>query len=136
MKYIELTYTLYILVSITVTVWVARTLFRSGQAFLNECFPQNDALAESVNRLLVVGFYLVNLGFIALFLKTQRDLTQVREMFELLSSKLGIVLLTLGFMHLANLLILNGLRNNAIRQQHATRPPAIPGYEGYSKAKV
>ncbi|MBN8711440.1 MAG: hypothetical protein J0I10_18860 [Verrucomicrobia bacterium] len=136
MKYIELTYTLYIIVSITLTVWVARTLFRSGRAFLNECFPDNDALAESINRLLVVGFYLVNLGFIALFLRTSRDLTEVREMFELLSSKLGVVLLTLGFMHFVNLLILNGLRNNAIRQQNAARPPAIPGYEGYRKAKV
>lgn len=136
MKYIELTYTLYVVASITLTIWVARTLFRSGQAFLNECFPENGLLAESVNRLLVVGFYLVNLGFIALFLKTSREIVQVREMFELLSSKLGVVLLTLGFMHFANLLILNGLRNNAIRQQNAIRPPAIPGYEGYSKAKV
>ncbi|OJV02112.1 MAG: hypothetical protein BGO12_22840 [Verrucomicrobia bacterium 61-8] len=136
MKYIELTYTLYIIVSITLTVWVARTLFRSGRAFLNEGFPDNDALAGSINRLLVVGFYLVNLGFIALFLRTSRDLTEVREMFELLSSKLGVVLLTLGFMHFVNLLILNGLRNNAIRQQNAARPPAIPGYEGYRKAKV
>jgi hypothetical protein len=56
-------------VSIAMTVWVGRTLFRGGRVFLVDVFGGNDALADSINRLLVVGFYLVNFGFISLNLR-------------------------------------------------------------------
>ena len=65
-----LTYGLYLAIAITLTIWVARTLHKSGRIFLVECFHGNEELADSVNHLLVVGFYLINIGFVSLYLKT------------------------------------------------------------------
>src|SRR3712207_7694262 len=48
--------------SVSLTVWVARTLYRNGRVFLVEAFRGNEAVADSVNHLLVVGFYLINIG--------------------------------------------------------------------------
>ena len=62
-------YTAYFLVSLGMTIWVARTLHKNGRLFLVEAFSGNQALADSVNHLLLVGFYLINLGFILLFLR-------------------------------------------------------------------
>ena len=62
------TYTAYVLISVGLTVWVARTLFTNGRVFLVDVFG-NEELADSVNHLLVVGFYLVNFGFVSLALK-------------------------------------------------------------------
>ncbi|MEZ6121690.1 MAG: hypothetical protein R3C49_00785 [Planctomycetaceae bacterium] len=53
-------YSLYLLISAGVTVWVAGTLFRSGRPFLIRCFHGCSDLADAVNQLLVTGFYLVN----------------------------------------------------------------------------
>src|SRR5690349_14833526 len=62
-------YLAYLAISIALTVWVARTLHKNGRIFLVETFLGNEALADSVNHLLVVGFYLVNIGFVTLALK-------------------------------------------------------------------
>ena len=63
---LELGYLLYLGISIAMTIWVARTLSKNGEVFLVKCFGQDQQLAKSTNHLLVVGFYLVNIGFIAL----------------------------------------------------------------------
>ena len=65
---VELAYGLYLVIAIGMTIWVAHTLSTNGEVFLVQCFGQNEQLAKSTNHLLVVGFYLVNIGFITLTL--------------------------------------------------------------------
>jgi len=103
-------YASYLVISIALTIWVARTLYRSGRIFLLDAFHGNEALADSVNHLLVVGFYLINIGYIALALKTTSALATVREGIELESTKIGVVLLILGGMHFFNMFILARMR--------------------------
>lgn len=122
--YTEITYALYTLISIAITVWVARTLFRNGRVFLVDSFLGNEALADSVNRLLVVGFYLVNLGFVSMFLRYGDKPRDMRESIEFLSSKVGIVLLVLGVMHFMNILIFSKARARAILLN--APPPVAP----------
>ena len=116
-------YALYLLLAVAMTVWVARTLYKSGRIFLVECFHGNTELADSVNHLLVVGFYLINIGFVSLFLKTADEIVGARGVFETLSGKMGVVLLVLGGMHFFNLLVFTRLRK---RGQLATMPPPVP----------
>ncbi|MDX6241009.1 MAG: hypothetical protein QOG10_5833, partial [Kribbellaceae bacterium] len=87
-----ITYLLYLLVSVPLTIWVARTLSRNGRIFLVDVFHGNDDFADAVNRLLVVGFYLVNLGFVTLFLRTGGTVLDARGLIEQLSVKLGVVM--------------------------------------------
>src|SRR6202012_1423895 len=63
------TYIAYLTLSILLTVWVAATLHKNGRLFLVDSFLGNVPLADSVNHLLVVGFYLINIGFVTLALK-------------------------------------------------------------------
>ena len=117
------TYALYLTLAVSMTIWVARTLHKNGRVFLVECFHGNTELADSVNHLLVVGFYLVNIGFVSLYLKTTEDILDARGVFEVLSSKMGIVLLALGGMHFFNLYLFTRMRKRA---HLATMPPPLP----------
>ncbi len=116
-------YGLYLLIAMPLTVWVARNLFKNGRIFLVDCFHGNEALADSVNQLLVMGFYLVNFGFVALYLKLADAVIGVQGIFEALSGKLGIVLLVLGAMHFFNLYVFTRLRRRATWDQ---APPPLP----------
>lgn len=100
---IEISYALYLIFSIGLTVWVARTLSKNGIVFLIECFGHDELLARSTNHLLVVGFYLVNLGWILLTLQFGSEPQSVADMFRFLSTKLGIVVVVLGAMHFFNM---------------------------------
>jgi len=119
-----LSYAIYLLLSITVTIWVARTLHRNGRVFLVTAFHGDETLADSVNHLLVVGFYLLNIGWVTLALRTSDTPETVADLFELLSYKLGIVLLVLGAMHFLNLYGFNKMRKDALYLQQP--PPVEP----------
>jgi hypothetical protein len=97
-------YAVYLLVSIALTVWVARCLATNGRIFLVETFGGRSDLADSVNHLLVVGFYLLNVGAIALALRLGPKPYDWVSSIELVSTKIGLVLLILGCMHFINLL--------------------------------
>ncbi|GAA3740675.1 hypothetical protein HDA32_002596 [Spinactinospora alkalitolerans] len=126
MDFAVVTYATYLLISIGLTVWVARTLSRNGRIFLAEVFKGNEEFAMSVNHLLVVGFYLVNLGFIAFHMRLGVDITVVRGIFDALSAKIGTVLLVLGILHFANMYTLSRVRRRAVldREEHPPVPPA------------
>ncbi len=111
--YVITCYLSYLAISIGLTVWVARTLHKSGRVFLVDAFHGNTELADSVNHLLVVGFYLINVGYIAVALKTTEALTSSREVIELESGKVGVVLLILGAMHFFNIFVLGRMRYKA-----------------------
>jgi hypothetical protein len=116
------TYVAYLVISIGLTIWVARTLHHNGRAFLVDAFHDNEALADSVNHLLVVGFYLVNLGYVALALTIAGPIGSWAASIEALSRKVGVVLLVLGAMHFANLYVFNALRR---RTQIGREPPPV-----------
>jgi len=124
--YIEISYIVYLAVSLGVTIWVARTLHRNGRVFLVDAFRGNRELADSVNHLLVVGFYLVNIGYVALALRTSLVLHNTREAIELVSDKIGVVLLVLGCMHFFNLYVFNQLRKRTRPERFGTSFPAPP----------
>lgn len=117
------TYAIYLILALPLTVWVARNLFRNGRIFLVDCFHGNESLADSVNQLLVMGFYLVNFGFVALYLRLANEVQEVRGIFEALSGKLGVVLLVLGAMHFFNLMVFTRMRKRATWAQ---APPPLP----------
>ncbi len=100
---VEISYALYLIIAIGITIWVARTLSRNGEVFLVQCFGHNEVLAKSTNHLLVVGFYLVNIGFITLTLSIGNEPTTWPEAIRFLSSKVGLAVLVLGGMHFFNM---------------------------------
>jgi hypothetical protein len=111
--YVVACYLSYLAISIALTVWVARTLHKNGRVFLVDAFHGNGELADSVNHLLVVGFYLINIGYITVALKTTQALATTREIIELESNKIGVVLLILGCMHFFNIFVLSRMRHRA-----------------------
>jgi hypothetical protein len=123
------TYIAYLLISVSLTVWVARTLHKNGRIFLVDSFLGNEPLADSVNHLLVVGFYLVNIGFVTLALKYGEKAIDVASGLETLSTKVGLVLVVLGVMHFFNLYVFSKMRRRAT---HRIPPPLAP--QAWSKA--
>ncbi|MEO7652539.1 MAG: hypothetical protein ABIZ80_18915 [Bryobacteraceae bacterium] len=121
--YIVGTYIAYLIVSLTATVWVASTLHKRGRIFLVDSYRGNEAMADSVNHLLVVGFYLINIGYVTLALRTAGSLYSLRESIEMLSDKVGIVLVVLGAMHFFNLYIFSRLRRKGLE---SNVPPPFP----------
>ncbi len=114
-------YVAYATVAVALTILLARILSKNGAVFLEDVFKNAPKMAEAVNKLLVVGFYLINLGYAALILKADGADTEVTAV-EVLAWKLGALLLSLAFMHFFNLYVFYRIRR---RSQLAYLPPPV-----------
>lgn len=126
-------YVVYAAVSVVLTVIVAATLARSGRVFLTEVFQGNEPLGRAVNRLLVVGFCLLNLGFLTLAMRSSTQVEGARQAINLLSVKLGEVCLIVGVLHSINVFAFTRFRRRARSLQRPEWRPARaedPGRQG------
>ena len=121
-----ITYIFYAVLSITLTVWVGRTLFVNGRIFVIDSFHGNIEMADAVNKMLLVGFYLVNIGFVSLFLQFGHKPESLIEAIEYISVKMGIVLLVLGAMHYFNMRNIAKMRSKALFQKADPQTPKQP----------
>ena len=102
----------YLAICVTIALVVGWTLHKNGRVFLMEIFQGKEDLADSVNHLILVGFYLVSLGFVTLAINVRTGAApqDMGGVVEALSTKVGVVLFVLGATHFLNLLMFSRLR--------------------------
>ncbi len=120
------TYLFYLALSIALTVWVGHTLHKNGRPFLLHAFDDNPVVTDAINNLLLVGFYLVNFGFVSLALRATAPIVGLQGAIELLSVKIGQVLMVLGGMHFFNMHMLHKLGRRKARLAAGSPPPPPP----------
>jgi hypothetical protein len=120
-------YLAYLLLSIGLTVVVGLALSRSARVFLTEALGGNQALAGAVNRLLMVGFYLLTLGFIALVMRPPGAITSAAQAAQVLSIKIGEVLLMLGAAHLAGVAVVRRFGRRTPGPPPGSGSASVPG---------
>lgn len=122
MDWTVMEYVAYLAITVPLTIWVATTLSRNGRVFLEDVFADTPGLAGAVNRLLVVGFYLLNLGFVSLYLRLGASVLDLRGLLEELSVKIGVVTITLGLLHFTNVYVFNAIRRRHRLEALRTAP--------------
>ncbi|MBI1346527.1 hypothetical protein GC163_09590 [bacterium] len=121
------TYAAYLTASGVITVWFGQTLHHHGRVLLIDTFHGNTRIADAVNHLLLVGFYLVNLAFVTLTLKSGLQVTGFQDGLEVLAQKLGLIMTVLGVWHFKNMLICHYVRGYWKRRlaDHFSHPARV-----------
>ena len=115
-------YIIYAACALALTIWLAHTLYKNGAVFLEEVFDRKE-IAVAVNRLLVTGFFMINLGY-AMFLLKSNEASSTTQAIEILVQKLGVLLLSLAAVHFVNVYVFWRLRRrNEVRH---LPPPVVP----------
>ena len=125
----------YIVVAVGLTIGLARSLYLNGLEVLREREGQQSALAEATSRLLVIGFSLFMMGYAFLLLRVEDEMNGV-EALQFLVRRLGILLVSMGIIHLLNTLIFLRFRRNRndeedrpLRRRRAAPPSDAPPSE-------
>jgi len=79
-------------------------------------------MAKAVNQLLVVGFYMLNLGYAFLIFQTNGASTGL-EATENLVTKLGLLLVSLGVIHFVNMAVFWKIKRSGEMDRYV---PAVP----------
>ena len=116
------TYVIYGIAAIGLTGTLARSLHKNGTLFLESVFEGKPGMAKAVNQLLVIGFYMLNLGYALLIFRTN-DATDSLGATENLVTRLGLLLVSLGIIHFVNMYVFWRIRKGG---QHNKFTPAMP----------
>jgi len=111
---------IYVAVAVGLTVWLAQTLYRSGTAFLHDVFADKPELADALNRLLVVGFYMLSMGYALYILRASRQLDGF-ESTQFLVNRFALLLVSLAVLHFVNVTVFWRIRTH--REQRSMPTP-------------
>ncbi|MBX0333671.1 hypothetical protein K3G39_10520 [Pontibacter sp. HSC-14F20] len=101
-----LAYSIYLPIGVFVTYWVGKNLYKNGRLYLQQIFQQNEQLIDPLNKVLLTGYYLLNVGYVFVLMVQQLPIYTYEQLIEVLSSRVGIILVSLGGIHLFNLTVL------------------------------
>ena len=118
MNYNILTYIFYLLITLIVVLYVGNVLYKNGRPFLINTFKGNALIADSLNKVLLAGYYLINTGYTIMALKVWSKVDSLEEMMNVLSVKAGWIILCLGIMHIINVIILLIIGRNKKETTH------------------
>jgi len=139
MNYLLVTYAIYTAAAIALTIGLARTLSHNGAVFLRGMFEDNPEMARAINSLLVIGFYMLNLGYAFLIFRSEGT-SSTLEATENLVTKLGLLLASLGVIHFLNMTVFWKIHKAAERKNTypvapttmvTPPPPAADAYPTY-----
>ncbi len=121
MSYLIWIYVIYAIAAIALTAILAKTLYSSGALFLESVY-NDQKMASAINRLLVTGFYMLNLGYAFLIFQTN-DAATALEATELLVTKLGLLLISLGIIHFINMAVFWRIKKSGDNAQYVPASP-------------
>lgn len=101
-----ITYSIYLTVGAIVILLVGKNLHTNGYYLILNLFD-NELFTKTINNLLLVGYYLVNIGYLAITIINFDKLDTLEMVLVALTDKIGIILFILGILHFNNILILS-----------------------------
>lgn len=107
MNYQIISYIVFLGISFFITIQIGWVLYKNGEVYLLEIFQYQTDFVKSINKLLLIGYYLVNLGKAALEIMIWEKIYTLTDVFRVTGQKLGNLLLLLAIMHYINVIGLN-----------------------------
>jgi hypothetical protein len=118
-------YLIYVAASIGLTAWLAVVLNHNGRTFLRDVFDDKPDMGEAVNRLLTIGFFMLNLGYAFLILRAEPT-TSTEETVNFLANRLGLLLVSLGILHFVNMAVFARIRHRVLAERRPVAPTQVP----------
>jgi len=104
MEYQTTSYFIFLFFSFFITIKIGWVLFKNGEVYLLEIFNHQKAYVKSINKLLLIGYYLINLGKAAIEINYWENITSLSKLIKVVGNKLGNLLLLLAIMHFINVI--------------------------------
>ena len=106
MNYNISVYIVFIALMVFIIVYVGRVFYSNGRIFIVALLRGQVSLADTINRSLLVGYYLVNIGYAFLKLKQWPPISSAAEWCATLGSNMGMLVLLLAGLHYCNMLLI------------------------------
>lgn len=106
MNYNIIGYLIFIVIIGLVIVFVGKICYRNGNIFVSELIPGHLNVCQQINKMLLVAYYLLNIGYCAMTLVGWEEINSSLQLIEVLSIKVATIVCILSILHYLNILVL------------------------------
>lgn len=106
------TYLIYLLLASFLVFIVGYWFYRYGSVYILELFPGKVDFAQYVNKLLLVGYYLLNLGFVLNTFQSDVEISNGIASINFIARHLSDAILVIALMHYFNIIWIYFLSTN------------------------
>ncbi|MEO8252849.1 MAG: hypothetical protein ABI554_00580 [Flavobacterium sp.] len=99
-------YLVYLSITFFIILKVGRLCYKNGNIFVSELIPNHEDLCRKINQILLLGYYLLNLGYCAMTLISWNKINSTVQLIEVISFKSAIIICLISAMHYINISIL------------------------------
>ncbi|MCB4807701.1 hypothetical protein LG651_05520 [Tamlana sp. 62-3] len=114
MNYNILAYSIFLPTISVVTIKTGWVFYKNGAVFLFKIL-QNTTFAKQVNNLLLIGYYLVNIGYTIFSISLWQNVSNGVELLNSLTKNIGLILLILATLHFNNIFWITYLNKSNIK---------------------
>jgi len=105
-------YIIYLAITFFITIRVGWFFFTNGRIYLENIFIENPQMVDPINKILLTGYYLLNLGFAAVSILSWNHISSIYLLIEALSQNTGMICIILGIIHFINMAVTAYIANN------------------------
>mgnify|MGYP003605120078 CR=1 FL=1 len=99
-------YLIYLSLTSIIIIKVGKLCYDNGNIFVSQLIPNHEELCLQINKTLLIGYYLLNLGYCAMTIISWEKIQTINQLIEIIATKSALIILTIGFMHYINIILL------------------------------
>lgn len=116
MNYNIIAYGIYLSITVFIIVVVGKTCYRNGNIYVLALIPEHADLCHRINSILLIGYYLINIGYATTTLISWQKINLLTELVEIIAMKTAIIMGILCLLHYLNIFIISNYIQKLIKQ--------------------
>ena len=115
MAYNIVAYGFYLSLSIIVILKVGQICYQNGLSMMQILLEDQPRFCFKVNRTLLLGYYLLNIGYVLLTLISWKPINSMTVLMESVCFKVSLIVLIIAVLHYINLIVVRILIKNFLK---------------------
>lgn len=99
-------YGIYLLITSIIILKVGKICYQNGNVYVAELIPEHLDVCLKANQILLLGYYLLNIGYCAMTLISWEKIVSINQLVEVIALKSAIIIGTIAIMHYINIILL------------------------------
>jgi hypothetical protein len=99
-------YFIYLIITIFIIIRVGKSCYKNGNVFVSELIPNHEDLCQRINQMLLLGYYLLNIGYCAMTLISWETIATTNQLIEVIATKTSIIIFIISGLHYINIIII------------------------------
>jgi len=99
-------YFIYLSITIFIILKVGKICYKNGNIYVAELIPNHADICQKINQVLLLGYYLLNIGYCAMTLISWQKIISYTQLTEIICAKTAVIIFIISVLHYLNIIVI------------------------------